>query len=112
MLSSESRPLAQQASRAAFWNLVLLPLLGMFNLAFSVLIRRRFGLLSGIYDILLGLMSVITQALVSQPAFRSFCQKSALHQVLGLFDGFCGMLFWLDSYYWVSCSFHSTSSPN
>ena len=59
VLSSESRPLAQQASRAAFWNLVLLPLLGMFNLAFSVLIRRRFGLLSGIYDILLGLMSVL-----------------------------------------------------
>ncbi|SVC35378.1 uncharacterized protein METZ01_LOCUS288232, partial [marine metagenome] len=38
---------------------VLLPLLGIFNLTFAVLIRRRFGLFSGVFDILLGLMSVL-----------------------------------------------------
>lgn len=52
-------PLLQQASRAAFWNALLLPLLSLANLAFAVLIRRRFGLFSGVYDVLLGLLSAL-----------------------------------------------------
>ena len=54
-------PLINQVSRAAFWNAVLLPILGALNLVFSIVIRRRFGLLSGVYDILLGLMAAILQ---------------------------------------------------
>ena len=36
--ASEPVPLLKQASRAAFWNAVLLPILALGNLAFSVLI--------------------------------------------------------------------------
>ena len=35
----------------------MLPLLAAANLAFSVLVRRRFGLFSGVYDVLLGLLA-------------------------------------------------------
>lgn len=49
--------LLQQASRAAFWNALLLPLITFLNLLFSVLIRRGFGLGSGLYDILIGLVN-------------------------------------------------------
>lgn len=41
------------------WNALLLPMLSLLNLAFAVLIRRRFGLFSGVYDILVGLMSAL-----------------------------------------------------
>ena len=49
-------PLIQQASRAAFWNAVLRPVLALFSLVFAVLIRRQFGLFSGVYDVLLGVV--------------------------------------------------------
>jgi O-antigen/teichoic acid export membrane protein len=52
-------PLLKQASRAAFWNAVMLPVLSVLNLAFAVLIRRRFGLFSGVYDVLMGLMQAV-----------------------------------------------------
>ena len=44
------------ASRAAFWNVLLLPALAILNLAFAVILRRSFGLYSGVYDILLGVL--------------------------------------------------------
>ena len=39
----------------------MLPVLAVLNLAFSVLIRRRFGLFSGVYDVLMGLMRAVLQ---------------------------------------------------
>jgi O-antigen/teichoic acid export membrane protein len=57
--AGDDRPLLQQASRAALWNALLLPLLSVLNLAFAVVIRRRFGLFSGVYDVLLGLLSAL-----------------------------------------------------
>ena len=39
----------------------MLPVLAVFNLAFAVLIRRRFGLFSGVYDVLMGLMKSLLQ---------------------------------------------------
>ena len=48
--------LLRQASLAAAWNAVLLPWISAANLAFSVLLRRRFGLFSGVYDTLLALL--------------------------------------------------------
>ena len=56
---ADDRPLLQQVSRAALWNALLLPLLSVLNLAFAVVIRRRFGLFSGVYDVLLGLLSAL-----------------------------------------------------
>jgi len=53
--------LVSQVSRAALWNTILLPVLGVLNVAFAVLIRRRFGLFSGVYDVLLGLSSTLAQ---------------------------------------------------
>lgn len=47
--------LLQKASRAALWNTLFFPLLALMSLLFSVLIRRRFGLFSGVYDVLMGL---------------------------------------------------------
>ena len=66
--SSSRRPpihgtltLARQVSRAAFWNTLLLPVIAALNLAFAILIRRWFGLLSGVYDVLLGVMAALQQ---------------------------------------------------
>ena len=53
--------LISQVSRAALWNSTLSPVLGVLNIAFAVLIRRRFGLFSGVYDVLLGLTSTVVQ---------------------------------------------------
>ena len=55
--TDEFPDLVNQASQAAFWNALLLPLLAIFNLAFAVIVRRKFGLFSGVYDIVLGLSS-------------------------------------------------------
>ena len=51
--------LLRRASRAAVWNALLLPLLAGANLALSVLVRREFGLRSGVYDVVLGLASAL-----------------------------------------------------
>ena len=53
--------LISQVSHAALWNATLSPVLGVLNIAFAVLIRRRFGLFSGVYDVLLGLTSTVVQ---------------------------------------------------
>lgn len=57
--ASGQRRLIEQASRAAFWNATLLPLLSILNLAFAIVLRRSFGLFSGVYDIVLGLLNSI-----------------------------------------------------
>jgi len=50
--------LLQRASRSMFWNATLLPLITVFNLAASILIRRYFGLeVSGRYDIVIALVN-------------------------------------------------------
>ena len=51
--------LLRHASRAAVWNALLLPLLAVSNLVLSVVIRRTFGLESGVYDVVLGLSSAL-----------------------------------------------------
>ena len=53
--------LISKVSRAALWNALLSPVLGVLQVAFAVLIRRRFGLFSGVYDVLLGLTSTVVQ---------------------------------------------------
>ena len=53
--------LINQVSRAALWNATLSPVLSVLNIAFAVLIRRRFGLFSGVYDVLLGLTATVVQ---------------------------------------------------
>lgn len=55
--TDEFPDLVSQASQAAFWNASLLPLVAIFNLAFAVIVRQKFGLFSGVYDIVLGLSS-------------------------------------------------------
>ena len=50
--------LLRRASRSMFWNVTLLPLIMIFNLAASILIRRYFGLeVSGRYDIVIALVN-------------------------------------------------------
>ncbi len=57
--ASRSRGLLHDVSRAVFWNTVLLPLVTGVGLLLSILIRRSFGLQSGIYDVVLGISSSI-----------------------------------------------------
>lgn len=56
-LDEESPTLIHRASRAAFWNVLLLPLIAVLNLAFAMLVRRWFDLSSGIYDQVIGLLA-------------------------------------------------------
>jgi len=51
--------LLHRASRAAFWNAVLLPLISVVDLAFAIVIRQRFQLDSGVYDAVLGLVATV-----------------------------------------------------
>ena len=51
--------LLRDTSRSVFWNSTLLPLVSALGLLASVFIRRAFGLQSGTYDVLLGLMNSI-----------------------------------------------------
>ena len=57
--SPASSSLIEQVSHAAMWNAALVPLLGLFQLAFAVVVRRYFGLASGVYDVLIGLMATV-----------------------------------------------------
>ncbi|NKB88098.1 MAG: oligosaccharide flippase family protein [Acidobacteria bacterium] len=50
-------PLLERAARSAFWNATLLPLITIFNLVAAIVIRRYFGLQSGQYDVMLGLVN-------------------------------------------------------
>ena len=56
---STSSPLLKKASQAVFWNTALLPILALLQLIFAVVIRRQFGLGSGAYDVLVGLMATL-----------------------------------------------------
>ncbi len=49
--------LTEQTTRAAFWNAILLPALAALNLAFSIVVRRSFGLYAGVYDTALGVVA-------------------------------------------------------
>lgn len=49
--------LLQRASRSMFWNALLLPTITAFNLVMALVIRRYFGLGSGRYDVVLGLVN-------------------------------------------------------
>ncbi len=51
--------LLHKISRSVFWNALLLPLIAILNAVLSILIRRGFGLQSGIYDVLIGLMASV-----------------------------------------------------
>lgn len=51
--------LLHKVSRSVFWNALLLPLIAVLNAVLSILIRRGFGLQSGIYDVLIGLMASV-----------------------------------------------------
>ena len=51
--------LLQPVSRAMFWNASLLPVTAILTLAASILIRRRFGLESALYDYALGLVNTV-----------------------------------------------------
>ena len=51
--------LLHKVSRSVFWNALLLPLIAILNAVLSILIRRGFGLQSGIYDVLIGLMASV-----------------------------------------------------
>ena len=58
-MAASRSTLVGQISRAVFWNATLLPLITVFSLAVAIVIRRSFGLESGIYDIGLGLLSTL-----------------------------------------------------
>lgn len=55
----QPRGLLHEVSRAVFWNTVLLPLVTAVGVLLSILIRRSFGLESGLYDVVLGVSSSI-----------------------------------------------------
>ncbi|MES1254084.1 MAG: hypothetical protein ABUS56_00635, partial [Acidobacteriota bacterium] len=51
--------LLKRVSRAMFWNASMLPVITIVNLAASVMIRRGFGLQSGLYDVALGVLNTL-----------------------------------------------------
>ena len=51
--------LLKKASQAALSNALFLPPLLLTSVLFSVLVRRRFGLFSGVYDIVTGLEAAL-----------------------------------------------------
>ena len=66
MIESSSRTgaaaqpgLLHQVSRSVFWNTALLPVVTGAGVLLSILIRRRFGLESGLYDVVLGIANSI-----------------------------------------------------
>ena len=52
-----SSSLFRRISDSVYWNTLLLPVVALCTTLTSVLIRRRFGLASGAYDVLLGLVN-------------------------------------------------------
>jgi O-antigen/teichoic acid export membrane protein len=60
MPATSSQPrLLHEVSRSVFWNTALLPLVTAAGLLLSILVRRSFGLESGIYDVVLGIANSI-----------------------------------------------------
>ena len=57
--AGEPSPLFRRVSDSVYWNTLLLPVVAVCTTLTSVLIRRRFGLASGAYDVLLGLVNTI-----------------------------------------------------
>ena len=51
--------LAHRVSRSLFWNAVLVPVAFVLSAVMSILIRRTFGLRSGIYDVVSGLVGSV-----------------------------------------------------
>ena len=51
--------LLHDVSRAVFWNTALLPVVPAAGMLLSILVRRSFGLESGIYDVVLGITNSI-----------------------------------------------------
>jgi O-antigen/teichoic acid export membrane protein len=51
--------LLHQVSRSVFWNTALLPVVTAAGMLLSILIRRSFGLESGLYDVVLGIANSI-----------------------------------------------------
>jgi O-antigen/teichoic acid export membrane protein len=51
--------LFRRVSDSVYWNTLLLPIVAVCTTLTSVLVRRRFGLASGSYDVLLGLVNTI-----------------------------------------------------
>jgi O-antigen/teichoic acid export membrane protein len=58
-MAAALQPLFRRVSVSVFWNVLLLPVVTICTLATSVIVRRRFGLNSGSYDVLLGLVSTV-----------------------------------------------------
>ena len=56
---SPAEPLAHSVSRSVFWNAVLLPLIAALNLVLAMIVRRSFGLDSGVYDIGIGILTTL-----------------------------------------------------
>jgi O-antigen/teichoic acid export membrane protein len=54
---TEPRGLFERVSASVYWNTILLPVVVVCTILTSVLVRRRFGLASGGYDVLLGLVN-------------------------------------------------------
>jgi O-antigen/teichoic acid export membrane protein len=61
MSASPAAPstLFERVSASVYWNTLLLPVVAVCTILTSVLVRRRFGLASGSYDVLLGLVNTI-----------------------------------------------------
>ena len=57
--SAEPLTLFERVSASVYWNTLLLPVVVVCTTITSVLVRRRFGLASGSYDVLLGLVNTI-----------------------------------------------------
>ena len=60
-MARPARPggLLHDVSRAVFWNTALLPVVTLAGMLLSVLVRRSFGLESGVYDVVLGITNSI-----------------------------------------------------
>ena len=60
-MAQSGRPggLLHDVSRAVFWNTALLPVVTAAGVLLSILVRRSFGLESGVYDVVLGITNSI-----------------------------------------------------
>ena len=58
-MTDSGRRLLPSVASSLFWNATLLPVVTFINLGASILIRRTFGLESGVYDVLVGISSTL-----------------------------------------------------
>ncbi|MFN7956495.1 MAG: hypothetical protein U0610_32615 [bacterium] len=56
---SAAPSLTQRVSRSVFWNAVLVPIAFVLSTVMSILVRRAFGLGSGVYDVVSGLVGSV-----------------------------------------------------